>query len=264
MVKLTKRQQKRINYFLREKAERQHKQDMIHDGQAPKFIERHLPFVRKLARNLDQLLIVSSMVSPPIKTGLIDRFLVLSEIEKLPAIICINKVDLLKDLNEAEALAKIYRQIGYSVILTSAKSGKGLDELNEALQKKRSALVGHSGVGKSSLLNAIEPNLEISVNEVSKSTNKGKHTTTKIRLYTLNPQTEVVDLPGIKLIDFIDIHRDEARFFFKEFDEPAQYCKFRDCLHLSDDACAVKLEIQEGKISSMRYQSYLNFVETLS
>lgn len=264
MSKLTKRQQKRINYFLREKAERKQKQDMIHDGQAPKFIERHMPLVRKLARNLDQLLIVGSMVSPPIKPGLIDRFLVLSEIEKLPAIICINKVDLLEDLKKAEELAEVYRNIGYTVILTSAKSGLGLEELRESIQRKRSALVGHSGVGKSSLLNAIEPNLEISVNEVSKSTNKGKHTTTKIRLYTLNAFTEVVDLPGIKLIDFIDIHRDEARFFFKEFDDPAQYCKFRDCLHISEDTCAVKQEVEAGKISTMRYQSYLNFVETLN
>ena len=263
MGRLTKRQQKRINYFLREKMERQQKQDMIHDGRVPKFIERHLPYIRKLARNLDQILIVGSMVSPELKPGLIDRFLVLGEIENIPSVICLNKMDLLEDMSSAEEISEIYRKIGYPVLLTSAKSAVGLDELREILQNKRTALVGHSGVGKSSLLNAVEPNLQITVNEVSKSTNKGTHTTTKIRLYTLNPYTEVVDLPGIKLIDFIDIHRDEARFFFKEFEEPAQYCKFRDCLHISENNCAVKLAIEKGEINAMRYKSYLNFVETL-
>ncbi len=263
MGRLTKRQLKRINYFLREKEERSKKQEIIHDGQVPKFIERHLPYIRKLARNLDQILIVSSIVSPPIKTGLIDRFLVLGEIENIPTVICVNKIDLISDLSEAEKVAEVYERIGYRTLLTSIKSETGLDSLRAILQNKRTALVGHSGVGKSSLLNMVEPNLQISVNEVSEATNKGKHTTTKIRLYTLNVNTEVIDLPGIKLIDFIDIHRDEARFYFREFSTPSEYCKFRDCLHISEDNCAVKQAVEKGEISPIRYQSYLNFVETL-
>lgn len=263
MGRLTKRQQQRINYYLREKMERRQKQDLIHKGDVPKFIERHMPYIRKLARNLDQILIVGSMVSPELKPGLIDRFLVLGEIEAIPSVICLNKIDLLEELSPAEEIARIYRKIDYPVLLTSAKSGVGLEGLREVLQNKRTALVGHSGVGKSSLLNAVEPHLRITVNEVSKSTNKGTHTTTKVRLYTLNATTEVVDLPGIKLIDFIDIHRDEARFFFREFEDPSQYCKFRDCLHLSEKDCAVKQAVEEGGIHPARYKSYLNFVETL-
>lgn len=236
---------------------------MVHDGQVPKFIERHLPYIRKLARNLDQILIVSSIVSPPIKTGLIDRFLVLGEIENIPTVICVNKIDLVSDLSEAEKVAEVYEHIGYRTLLTSIKSETGLDSLRDILQNKRTALVGHSGVGKSSLLNMVEPNLQISVNEISEATNKGKHTTTKIRLYTLNVNTEVIDLPGIKLIDFVDIHRDEARFYFREFSTPSEYCKFRDCLHISEDYCAVKQAVEKGEISPARYKSYLTFVESL-
>ena len=263
MAKLTKRQQNRIKYFLREKTERKKKLDIIHDGNTPKFLERHMPYLRKVARNLDQILIVSSLVSPPIKPGLIDRFLVLADIEEVPVFICFNKTDLLEDMSEAEEIAEVYRKIGYPVLLTSAKDSRGIAELSELLQHKRTALAGHSGVGKSSLLNTVQPNLQISVNDVSESTNKGKHTTTKIRIYTLNPFTEVLDLPGIKLIDFLDIHRDEARFYFREFEEPSQYCKFGDCLHLAEIDCGVKQAVADGEISEMRYKSYLNFVESL-
>ncbi len=263
MGRLTKRQQKRINYFLREKMERREKHDIIHQGNVPKFIERHMPYIRKLARNLDQILIVSSVVSPEIKTGLIDRFLILGEIEHIPCTICINKTDLLDDPAPAQEIAEMYRKIGYSVLLTSAKSGEGLTELHDALQNKRTALAGHSGVGKSSLLNAIAPDLEISVNEVSRVNNKGKHTTTKVRLYQLDDTTDVLDLPGVKIIDFIDIHRDEARFYFREFESFAEECKFRDCLHVSETPCGVKSAVERGAIHPLRYQSYLNFIETL-
>lgn len=263
MKKLTKRQQQRINHFLREKQERKQKQEIIHNGQVPKFIDRHMPYVRKLARNLDQIVITSSVVSPEIKTGLIDRFLVLAEIEQLPAIICINKVDLLEDISEAQQVAEVYRKIGYHVILTSATDGTGVEELGQLLRNNRSALAGHSGVGKSSLLNAVQPNLQIDVSDVSESTNKGRHTTTKIRVYTLNPFTEVIDLPGIKLIDFVDIHRDEARLYFREFDDLSERCRFRDCMHITEHDCAVKAALEEGTVHRSRYESYLQFVESL-
>lgn len=264
MKKLTKRQQKRIDYFLREKQSRREKQDMIHNASLPKFIEKRLPIVRRLSRNLDQLLIVSSFVSPPLKTGMIDRLLVVAELEKIEAIICLNKTDLLDDFSKAEHLAERYRSIGYSVILTSAEMGSGLEALNKAVRKKRSALAGHSGVGKSSLLNAIEPQLQISVGAVSDSNNKGTHTTTQVTRYSLDEETELVDLPGIKHLDFVDIHRDEARFYFKEFASAAHNCKFNDCLHLSEHKCAIKSSVDQGLISQERYQSYVTFVESLS
>ena len=175
MGRLTKRQQKRINYFIREKEERKHKQQLLQQENLPKFLDKHLPYVRRLARNLDQLLIVSSFVSPPLKTGLIDRFLVITELENLKAVICLNKRDLVQDPSEAREIHQLYSSIGYETIVTSVKTGEGVSRLHSLLNNKRSALAGHSGVGKSSLLNAIAPNLKISVDEVSSYTNKGKH-----------------------------------------------------------------------------------------
>ncbi|HID39219.1 MAG TPA: ribosome small subunit-dependent GTPase A, partial [Calditrichaeota bacterium] len=258
-----KKQQKQIQYFLREKAERKHKQQILHDDRIPKFLERHLPFVRRMTRNLDQLVIVSSFASPPLKTGLIDRFLVLTELENLHAVVCLNKSDLAGSRKEVEKIAKIYADIGYDTAVTSAKKKEGIDALYTLLKNKRSAFAGHSGVGKSSLLNAINPELRIQVEEVSTTTNKGRHTTTKIRIYTLDKHTEVLDLPGIKILDFIDIHYTEARFYYPEFEEYAEYCKFRDCIHLSETDCAVKNAVEEGKISVLRYNSYCNFIESL-
>ncbi len=263
MGRLTKKQQKQIHYFLREKAERKHKHQILHDDRIPKFLERHLPFVRRMARNLDQLVIVSSFASPPLKTGLIDRFLVLTELENLHAVVCLNKSDLADNPQQVEEIAQIYRNIGYDTVVTSAKKPEGIEALYALIKNKRSAFAGHSGVGKSSLLNAINPDLQIQVDEVSSYTNKGKHTTTKVRIYTVDEHTEVLDLPGIKILDFIDIHYTEARFYYPEFEAYAEHCKFRDCIHISENNCAVKEAVEAGKISSLRYESYHNFIDSL-
>lgn len=263
MKKLTKKQQKRIDYFLREKQSRKEKQDFIHNRELPKFVEKHLPVVRRLCRNIDQLLIVASFVSPPLKTGLIDRLLVMAEIEEIDAIICLNKADLVENQEEIDHVVGIYEKIGYTVLVTSAKTGFKINELNELIRNKKSALAGHSGVGKSSLLNAIEPNLEIAVGDISDHTNKGTHTTTQVTTFKLDETTELIDLPGMKKVDFIDIHKDEARFYFTEFNAFAENCKFNDCLHLSEHKCGVKNAVENGEISGNRYKSYLNFVESL-
>jgi ribosome biogenesis GTPase len=264
MKKLTKRQQKRIDYFLREKQSRKEKQEFVHNTELPKFIEKQLPVVRRLCRNIDQLLIVGSFVSPPIKLGLIDRLLVMAEIEDIEPIICLNKTDLVEDQEEINLVVEIYENIGYKVLATSAKSGNRIDDLNKLIRNKKSALAGHSGVGKSSLLNAIEPNLEIAVGDISDFTNKGTHTTTQVSTFKLDETTELVDLPGMKKVDFIDIHKDEARFYFIEFSDFAENCKFNDCLHLSEHTCAVKNAVETGAICKERYKSYLNFIESLS
>ena len=264
MGRLNKKQQKQIHYYIRHKVERKSKQNLIHSQPLPKFIEKQLPYVRRLARNLDQLLIVGAFVSPPLNTSLIDRLLVLTEIEEIEPLICFNKIDLFNDLRQAQAQAQVYRRIGYRTLLTSAQNGEGVSELAEHLKGKRTALAGHSGVGKSSLLNAINPDLQITVQEVSKATKKGRHTTTKVKIYHLQKDTEVIDLPGIKLVDFIDIHPLDAHLYFREFAQFAQHCKFGDCQHITENACAVKKAVRQGLISQTRYNSYLTFVESLS
>ena len=263
MSKITKRQQKRIKYFLKEKTERREKQQLIHQDGQNKFIDRHLPYIRKIAPNLDQILIVTSFVTPPVKPGLVDRLLVLAEVESIKPIICFNKTDLLEDPEEAKEIVSVYRNIGYATFASSVKSNESIEEIHELLKGKRTALAGHSGVGKSSLLNAMAPQLKLRVNEVSRSTNKGQHTTTKIKIFTLDKKTQVIDLPGVKLVDFVDIHRDEARFYFREFLQYADQCKFRNCLHLSEIDCAVKNAVNEKLINARRYDSYCQFVESL-
>jgi ribosome biogenesis GTPase / thiamine phosphate phosphatase len=264
MKKLTKRQQKRIDYFLREKQSRKEKNEFIHNRELPKFVEKQLPVVRRLCRNIDQLLIVSSFVSPPVKPGLIDRLLVMAEIEGIEAIICLNKVDLVEETQDIEDVAALYEKIGYTVLRTSATNGTNIDKLNDLIRNKKSALAGHSGVGKSSLLNAIEPNLQIATGDVSDYNKKGTHTTTTVTTFKLDETTELVDLPGMKKVDFVDIHKDEARHYFTEFNNYAEDCKFNDCLHLTEHKCAVKEAVENGDIASLRYKSYLNFVESLT
>ena len=263
MGKITKRQQERIKYFLKEKTERREKQQLIHQDGQNKFIERHLPYIRKIAPNLDQILIVTSFVTPPVKPGLVDRLLVLAEVESIKPIICFNKTDLLEDPEEAKEIVSVYRNIGYATFASSVKNNESIEEIHELLKGKRTALAGHSGVGKSSLLNAMAPQLKLRVNEVSRSTNKGQHTTTKIKIFTLDKKTQVIDLPGVKLVDFVDIHRDEARFYFREFLQYADQCKFRNCLHLSEIECAIKNAVNEKLIHPRRYDSYCQFVESL-
>jgi ribosome biogenesis GTPase / thiamine phosphate phosphatase len=263
MSKITKRQQQRIKYFLKEKSERRDKQQLIHQDGESRFIDKHMPYIRKIAPNLDQILIVTSFITPPVKPGLVDRLLVLAEVESLKPIICFNKTDLLDNPEEAEQHVSIYTKIGYDTFATSVKNKQNIEKIYPLLNGKRTALAGHSGVGKSSLLNAIAPKLKLRVNDVSRSTKKGKHTTTKIRIYTLDKKTEVIDLPGLKLIKFIDIHRDEARFYFREFLQYSEHCKFRDCLHLAETSCAVKKAVEEKAIAPERYESYVKFVESL-
>ncbi len=263
MGRITKKQKQRIRYYLKAKPALDQKKEIIHAGDVPKYIARHIPVIRRIAQNIDQLVIVASFVEPPLKTGLIDRFLVLAELEQLEPIICLNKTDLLERPEEAEEVASIYRPLGYRVLLTSAVSGQGIGELRQLLMGRISALAGHSGVGKSSLLNAVAPDLDIEVNEVSAATKKGRHTTSKVRVYNLDDQSKVIDLPGIKLLNFIDIHYDEARLFYREFEQYAPFCKYRDCQHITEDHCAVKEALEEGKIHPLRYESYLNLVESL-
>ena len=263
MKQRTKRQQKQIDYFLREKHSRKEKQELIHNKELPKFVEKHLPVVRRLSRNLDQLLIVSSFYSPPIKLGIIDRLLIVAELEDVKPIICLNKSDLVFDKLEIDSVRSIYKNIGYKVIVTSAKTGRGIKELKKMIQDKRSALSGHSGVGKSSLLNKVQPNLQILTGNVSEWSNKGRHTTSQLTTYKLDETTTLVDLPGLKKLDFLDIHKTEAKIYFKEFNYFAEECKFANCLHLTEQQCAVKKAVEEAKISSARYDSYLNFIESL-
>jgi ribosome biogenesis GTPase len=224
------------------------------------------PVVRRMAPNLDRLVIVSSFGIPPYKPRLVDRLLILASLEDLPAIVVLNKVDLAEQRAQAEAAARLYRSIGVDCLVTSTLTGEGVSLLRERLEGHSSGLVGHSGVGKSSLLRAIEPALEgVQIGDVSQSLGRGKHTTTEVRFYPMSGPREgrIYDLPGLKLVPVEEIEPVELSGHFPELAGVARGCRFGDCLHRDEPACAVKGAVDEGLIASSRYLSYLDLLEGL-
>lgn len=209
-----------------------------------------------LVANPDQVIFVFSIRKPRPSLRKLDRFLVVAEMNQLPAIICVNKVDLVKP-DEAEAMFDLYVRIGYRVIYTSAKTGQGIDELRECLHDKISVLAGSSGVGKSSLLNAVEPGLGLKVREVSEATEKGMHTTRHAELFRLEMGGYVADTPGIRGLALFDVEPSELDAYFREIMPLVARCKFSDCTHRHEPGCAVRAAVEDGRIDPARYDSYL-------
>ena len=218
-----------------------------------------------IAANIDQAWGVQSVRKPRINPGFIDRFLVMAEVHHIPAGLIINKMDLARpgDRDDIEELKQLYEDLGYPVILTSATEERGIDALRTALKDKINVVTGPSGVGKSTLLNALEPGLELETGAVSEKTRKGTHTTTYAALHPLSAGGYVVDTPGIREFGILDLQPDELAFFFVEFLDYLNACKFDDCTHDHEPGCAVKAAVEEGEIHELRYESYLNILESL-
>ncbi len=208
-----------------------------------------------LVANVDQVLIVASAADPPLKTSLIDRYLISAAFGEIRPIICINKADLV-DQVELQSVVGLYSQLGYQTLVTSTHLGIGLEDLRRALCGCETALAGQSGVGKSSLINAVEPRLNLKTYEVSGETGKGRHTTTNARLLELSFGGWVVDTPGIRQLELCDVVPAEVEGFFLEFHPFVRRCRFPDCSHLHESACGVKRAVVEGYISAIRYESY--------
>lgn len=215
-----------------------------------------------VAANVDQLAIVVSVDEPPLKAGLIDRFTVSAEQGGLEPLVVINKMDLGRTPLVGE-LEKAYRQIGIPICAVSATEPDSLKKLRELLTDKRTLFVGHSGVGKSTLLNTLLPELNIKTAEVSKITNRGRHTTTRVELHALPGGGYLVDSPGLKVLTFFEISPKTLPAYFREFTQFLGQCKFDDCLHISEPVCAVKEALESGQIPDSRYQSYLKISESL-
>lgn len=209
-----------------------------------------------IAANLDQLVIVASVVQPVLKSGLIDRLLIAAEAGSLAPVIVVNKADLGIDLIDREVLDQ-YVKVGYPVHEVSAANGSGLDRLRISLGSHRSIFVGHSGVGKSSLMNAIIPASDQRTGAVSGETRKGKHTTTTIVMVPIPGGGYLVDSPGVKQMGLWQIDTDEVREYYPEFREVAHLCRFSGCQHLSEPECAVKAAVEGGSIASFRYRNYV-------
>lgn len=209
-----------------------------------------------LLANPDQLVAIFACANPDPHLRMLDRFLVIAEKQRVPAMIVVNKVDL-ATLDAVKEKFKIYPQLGYPVVYTSAKSGIGIEELKARLINKVSAFAGPSGVGKSSLLNAIQPGLGVAVNEISEATNKGKHTTVVRELFPLVEGGYVADLPGIRRLALWDTEPEELDGYFPELRDLVSECQFNDCTHRNEPGCAVVEAVESGRVSQERYVSYL-------
>ena len=207
-----------------------------------------------LLANPDQAVFVFACAHPDPKLRMLDRFLVVAEKQKVPPIIIANKTDL---LSNAEDLFGMYTQLGYRVIYTSVKEGRGIEELREVLRGKISAFAGPSGVGKSSLLNALQPGLGLAVNEISTAMNKGKHTTVVRQLFPLEGGGYVADTPGWKSLALWDTYPEEMDAYFPELAPLVAQCQFSDCTHTHEPGCAVLAALEAGRIHRERYESYL-------
>lgn len=215
--------------------------------------------VHFLASNIDQAFVVVTIREPNLKQGFIDRFLVMTEPYNIPVHIIFNKKDIYseEDINVYHFLREIYEKIGYKVHLISSTTGEGIEELRSNLKDKVTLISGQSGVGKSTLINAINPTMEIKTQELSDYSGKGQHTTTFAEMHQLEGGGEIIDTPGIKTLGFNHLEIMDIAHNFKEFFIASVDCRYNNCTHRNEPKCAVKEKIESGEISELRYINYL-------
>nr|WP_231749781.1 ribosome small subunit-dependent GTPase A [Polaribacter sp. BAL334] len=237
----------------------------IHDRQ--NFIARKSVNLSKqiqiIAANIDVVFLLITIDNPPTFTTFIDRFLVTTRAYRIDTVLIFNKIDIYEIEQRAEILylKDIYEAIGYQCVEVSATKNINIDTIKEIMLDKTAMFVGHSGVGKSTLVNAIEPTLHLKTKEISDQHKQGQHTTTFAEMFDLSFNARIIDTPGIKGFGIVDINKYELNDYFPEFFELKQYCKFNNCLHLKEPNCAVKQALEEEKISWSRYKSYLQILD---
>lgn len=216
-----------------------------------------------LAANVDQAILIVTYNFPRTSLGFIDRFLVTAESFRIPVKIVFNKFDLLKpkEIEIVEGLCKLYESLNYQCFITSAEQDIGIETFRELFKNKVSLIAGHSGVGKSTLINKIAPHLNLSTTEVSTFANKGVHTTTFATMFQLEGESFIIDSPGIKELGLIDVEKEEISHFFPEMRDLFNKCKYHNCIHLNEPQCAVIQAFVNGNIAESRYKSYLSMLE---
>jgi len=216
-----------------------------------------------IASNIDQVFLLITIENPTTSTSFIDRFLVTAEAYSIKTILLFNKIDTYNQetLDEVKYLAHIYRKIGYECIGISATTGKNVDKVKAIMEGKVSMFAGHSGVGKSTLVNAIEPELDLKTKSISTQHMQGQHTTTFAEMFDLSFGAKIIDTPGIKGFGIVDMDKEEVSDYFPEFFELKQDCKFNNCLHVEEPQCAVKDALDKDEIAYSRYRSYISILE---
>lgn len=216
-----------------------------------------------IASNIDQAIIIATISHPVTSTVFIDRFLATAEAYNIPAVLIFNKVDLYTppEMEQLEEVTEIYRKIGYPVYTVSAETGSNCERLAELLKNKTSVLSGMSGVGKSSLINRIEPELDLKTANISEAHNTGKHTTTFAEMFPLSGGGFIIDTPGLRSFGLIDVQKEEISHFFPEIFKASEHCRFYNCTHLHEPGCAVIEAVENEEISGSRYWSYLSMME---
>ena len=229
-------------------------------GMVEKILPRQNSFVRPAVANVDALVVFAANVNPVTEPFLIDRVAAIAGDQEVPVVLCVNKCD----LDPAVDLVRIYRNAGFSVICTSAETGEGVEELRNLIKGKLTAFTGNSGVGKSSILNRLSPELALATGEVSEKLGRGRHTTRHVELYDLGENTYVMDTPGFSSFDTDQmdvILKENLQYAFPDFGPYVGNCQFRDCTHRKEPGCAVTGALEAGEIEQTRYDSYLKLYE---
>lgn len=232
------------------------------EGSVTSILPRRNSLIRPAVANVDQAFLIFAMENPKPNFLLLDRFLIMMEQQEIPAVICFNKKDV-GDKDEMEKLYEIYTGCGYRVVLSSTYEGEGMDEIREILNGKTTVVAGPSGVGKSSITNCMQGEVQMETGEISKKLKRGKHTTRHSQVIPVEKNTFLVDTPGFSSLYLTDMKEEELRDYFPEFVMYEPQCRFQGCMHIHEPGCAVKEALSEGKISQQRYNNYLALYEEL-
>ncbi len=226
------------------------------EGSVTAILPRKNSLIRPAVANVDQAFVIFAMENPKPNYMLLDRFLIMMEQQGIPAVVCFNKKDLGTE-EELDFLYRTYTQCGYRVILSSALKGEGISEIHEILRGKTTVVAGPSGVGKSSLTNSLQGEIQMETGEISKKLKRGKHTTRHSQVIPVGEDTFLVDTPGFSSLYLTDMEEQELKNYFPEFREYEEECRFQGCRHIHEPGCAVKEALEAEKISRLRYEDYL-------
>lgn len=229
-------------------------------GNIDQILPRTSALIRPAVANVDQALVVFAAASPEPNWNLLDRFLIMMEKQKVPVIICFNKLDLI-DATKKESYARIYERSGYPVLFASVYESQGMDEVRNVLLGKTTALAGPSGVGKSSIMNLLNPSANMDTGAISRKIERGRHTTRHSEILPVGANTYLMDTPGFSSVYLADMEEEELKLYFHEFEEFEPYCRFGGCNHIGERECGVKQAVAEHKIASSRYDNYKQFFE---